>query len=352
MTTETESATQTDVLDALPSEQTEETEPKERPKSARELAMEAIEATRAAAFETESGIKLDKPEEAPAPATGNKPAATGTEKTGDELEQQLELQTKTPTLLDALDDYTVKVKIDGVEQTVPLKQAVANFQKDAAANRRLEEATRLLREAEAKNTTAAPGAADKTTSTEATDTTAAKPAAGLKDQVKAALGALYEGDEDKAAETLAALMGGRTEPKPADAIRPEALVAQLVPALKAEMSKDAALKQFQDDYPGIVSDPDLALLADRYVDTFQRDGKSLPEAILAAGEAVATKFKLPKPKGRQTETATTTTSDTKRERKQDIDNIGGLNVSTASGEPTPQSTADVIKEMMKARGQA
>jgi hypothetical protein len=54
---------------------------------------------------------------------------------------------KQPT--DKDDDPIVKVKVDGVEREIRQSQLIATYQKDAAADKRLQEATELLREAKA-----------------------------------------------------------------------------------------------------------------------------------------------------------------------------------------------------------
>ncbi len=64
-------------------------------------------------------------------------------------DDQLALQTETAprVLTDGLDRTMVRVKVDGVEQEIPVADVVRSYQKDAAAQARLNEATRVLDEA-------------------------------------------------------------------------------------------------------------------------------------------------------------------------------------------------------------
>ena len=59
----------------------------------------------------------------------------------DQLAAQLAQDERTPTYADPA--LRVKVKVDGEELELPLAEVVKSYQKDAAASRRLTEATRL-----------------------------------------------------------------------------------------------------------------------------------------------------------------------------------------------------------------
>jgi hypothetical protein len=58
------------------------------------------------------------------------------------------------------DDPIVKVKVDGVEREIRQSQLIATYQKDAAADKRLQEATELLREVKAVKAAKPTGTAD------------------------------------------------------------------------------------------------------------------------------------------------------------------------------------------------
>ena len=139
----------------------------------RELALQAIEDGRIREFETESGLKVRAqpainedmdPDDVAAEqerarleaVADGKAANTGATRgadhdnaaNADQLQRQV--QDAAPTVIDNFDNVLVKRKVNGVEETVPLADVMRTHQKAAAADQRLEEATRLLREAEAR----------------------------------------------------------------------------------------------------------------------------------------------------------------------------------------------------------
>jgi len=162
MTTATNDATQTGVPDP---DETQEP-------SARELAMQAIADQRQDSFDAES-------RGASAPAN---------------TDAQLAAQLAAPAATPAIDDQMVKVKIDGVESEVSVAQMRAQYQKNGAAERRLEEATRLLNEARAAQT-APDTPVGVAPATQASDSPATPEG---DEEGKAFLAALFDGDEEKA----------------------------------------------------------------------------------------------------------------------------------------------------------
>ena len=135
----------------------------------RELALQAIEDGRIREFETESGLKvpaqpaidedMDPDDvaaeqerarlEAVADGKAANIGATRADADADQLQRQV--QDAAPTVIDNFDNVLVKRKVNGVEEMVPLADVMRTHQKTAAADQRLEEATRLLREAEARS---------------------------------------------------------------------------------------------------------------------------------------------------------------------------------------------------------
>ena len=122
MTSETENATQTGADDES---KTEVREP-----SARELAMEAIAEQNIKRLEEEAGTPEPQPTQ----------------------DQQIAAQLEAAP--EDISKMRVKVKIDGVESEVTIEEMQRQYQKNGAAERRLEEATRLLNEARASQQTA------------------------------------------------------------------------------------------------------------------------------------------------------------------------------------------------------
>ena len=82
-------------------------------------------------------------------ADGKAAAASRPTPANDDQLQRQE-QDAAPTVIDNFDNVVVKRKVNGVEELVTRADVMRTHQKTAAADRRLEEATRLLRETEAR----------------------------------------------------------------------------------------------------------------------------------------------------------------------------------------------------------
>lgn len=321
MTTPTTDATQPGVPEEVktetPPEVPPETKPEAKPElSARELALNAI------------AVERDGQEQQPVETT---PPVD---------EAQLAAQLEPKVLSDGLDKMKVKVKIDGVESEVTVEEMQRQYQKNGAAERRLEEATRLLNEARA----ASPPV--RLENQEATGNTETTPESGDDEEGKAFLAALFDGDESKALAALKkiGLVGRPKEPT----LDTNQLAAQLTPAIKQQLVVDSALEKFGVDYADIVGDPYLADLADRYLDAEVKGGKPFPEALQEAGKK--TRDWLASKGVKTTEPSPTIDRNTKLERKAGLDQIPALNSkATTVDEPVP-TASDVINEMRKARG--
>ena len=336
MSTTEESAIQKDVLDPSNKEQVapnNEQEPEpgaERPLSPREMAMEAINIKRAAEFEQEAGVKLDA-----APAV--EPAANADEQITRQLSEE-------PTVLtDGLDRTMVKVKIDGEERTVSIADAVRNYQKDSAATKRLEEATRIRREADEY-------AVRRTTATAVAETEprlaeSDAPKAG-DSAVKEFIAALFEGDEDKAMAAFDKATGaGRSNPT----LDPEELAKRLTPAVKQQLLVESALEQFSKDYSEIVADSHLAAVCDGYLNEELANGKPFDKATQEAGKRTRdwVRQKAGVPAGSE---LPTTPRNERLERKRGIDTIPAANARSSTTEQPQQTTSQTIAEMRAARG--
>ena len=112
----------------------------------------------------------------------------------DQLPRQVQgqVQSGTPTVIDNFDNVVVKRKVKGVEELVPLTDVLRTHQKTAAADQRLEVATCLLREAEAR-AKAVP---------EVTAPAATPPKDEAADIAAGLTTALFSGDEEKARELM------------------------------------------------------------------------------------------------------------------------------------------------------
>ena len=306
MTTETIDATQTGV----PGAETEETKPKEL--TAREIAMEAIADLRQDDFDTENN--------------GGQAS---------QVEQQM--QTEPPQAQpEGLDKMLVRVKIDGVESEVTVAEMQRQYQKNGAAERRLEEATRLLNEARAASPPV--GFAPAATSNDIQTTP------GGDEEGKAFLAALFDGDEEKALAALKAVGFGRPQPTPTT----QQLAAQLTPAIKQQLVVDSALERFEATYADVMADPYLEGMAADFIKQEMEAGMPFVDALDVGGKRTRDWLAS---KGVTAPTPNPTTDrNTKLERKAGIDVIPALNSKATTVEEPEQSATDVINEMRKARG--
>jgi hypothetical protein len=364
-------------------------------RSARDEAMDAIFDKRLDGYETESGSKLDRgttneikpsdddidPDDAVANAARKqletqaatdaaKPAETVAKTDTDDANQpkldansQLEQQADGDELiLDAatLAKAKVRIKVDGQEELVPASKALGQYQKNAAADVRLAEATRLQREAQVAAQKAndeaverANNAATKTEKVEAQrEVTRTKDAL---DAFKKASDALFDGDADKAAKLFADAVAAATQSTGrADGTTQNVDAAQVADAVEQRLTQKSALAQLFKDYPEIKADSDYASITDKYVNLYVQQGKSIADAIAEAGETVAEKFRLGKHKvstGRPMKTDGPTTRAEKVTGKQNLDEVSASNA-RATETTAPEPTAvDIIAEIRKSRGQ-
>lgn len=297
-----------------------------RSKSPRELAMERMEAQHFARIQAENG-------EIPTPVT---PTQDEDDPADDQIAHQL---TSDDVIADPA-GKRIRVKVDGVEQDVALDEVIRSYQKGSAADRRLEEATRLLKEAR-EAATPQPTKTDPTPEPAATP-----PAAGpdaLVDPLKQALGHLYSGDEETAAKALADVIARSAAP----AATPHAPLdtAQIVAQVQDQMAFQGALDKVNTDYPDLVGNSDLEQLTFIKAQGHLAGGKSRADALLAAAEDVYTligkKPGRPEPKTPRQE---------KIDRKAALDPVPAASMAAPGNVPEDEpSPSSVIAEMAKKR---
>ena len=309
----------------VPNTETEaatETQAEERGLPERERMLEAIAVDR-------EGMKAEPSEQTE--------EATAAEPEQDQLAKQMD------DLLepDRLDKVKVKVKIDGVESEVTVAEMQRQFQKNGAAERRLEEATRLLHEArQAKPPVGFDSPPAKV------ETQDSPQSADADQKGKDFLAALFEGDEPKALALLKEIGMGRQPEQPTPDVGQ--LAAQLAPAIKQQLSQESALEKFKVDYADIVADPYLADIADRFFDAEVKEGKTFNQALEEAGKKTRDWLGA---KGVKAETPNPTIDrNTKLARKEGIDKIPALNTKATTVEEPVPTASDIIAEMRKARG--
>lgn len=257
-----------------------------------------------------------------------------------------------PTGLDM--NARVKVKIDGVEEERTVEQLIRDAQKAGAADRRLAEATHLLRQVQAAQT-APPAQTAETPVNVQPSAVQRPPTPAARDRVKAALASLMEGDEDAAADKLTELLAAREAPS-APVQMPD--TDQLAQAVTRKLEEGSALQAFFGEYQRIAGSPWAQQAADATMAQVRTQYPDLPFAqqLAMVGDAVYHHF------GWQKETqappqnapATTPRSTQIASRKARLDIPTGRTGSAATSQQSApvsseEARAQIVAEMQRMR---
>ena len=286
-------------------------------KSNREIAMEQIEAANLARMQEETGVKLTTDEPTP-------------------IVEQIEEQLADPA------PVVKKVKIDGEERTVTEDELIRSYQKNQAADRRLEEAAQLLRAAN-----------DRAAQLEAQiqeQPPTVQPSVGLRDEVKSTLAVIYGGDEEAAAEALTNLL---TKTRGGDQPTPQPVqlnVNELANAVSEKLEFDTAFAKVKSDYPDLINDPNLEMLTAMKLQQAVDAGYARGAALLAVASDVYQSLGR-QPAGRQPDPAPTPKPNARQDNKERLDPVraassSAIPPSVLAEEANPSS---VIQEMAARR---
>jgi hypothetical protein len=291
-------------------------ESKERPLTPREEALAAIASKRRDAISdemVEAGMDPlpDRDEPAPKP----KPAPVAAKKDDEQLDDaatQLDKQSHGMRFDGDPSKTLVTVKIDGDEITLPLDKVLANYQKSGAAEKRLEEATRLRDDARRAATAPAPGPAPAPAAADAPAPAEPEPKKPKTDP-RAFSSALFEGDEDKAAAAFEAAVAERVDAAiermkaegGAGAATPEAIRAAVAEARQQEVVA-AVLQESQAAYPKLYSSRVFQAEAADRIERRMAEGVAWADALGEVSSQMADEFgwkkqgqPAPKPGDRQ-----------------------------------------------------
>lgn len=234
----------------------------------------------------------------------------------------------------------VKVKLEGVEEEVEIKDLIAGYQKNSVASKRLNEATQKLREAEEVLAKAREQAAQTGESVAGES--------GAVDVAKQVVESLLDGNTDEAAEMLAKLAGR------GESSTPEVDAESVAQKVKQQLDRESALTKFEQDFGDIVADPYLTGLANERLKEQLNEKQAIGEPIdlnaelSAAGEYVRDWLKS---KGVATTAEQSSTTVNERvARKQGLDSTPVLNASAGSATEQPETAASIIEEMRRERG--
>lgn len=230
---------------------------------------------------------IPKPKPAPAPqaaATAAAPAAGGEE--GDDAINAADVDNQIG--LAAGDDDTLEVVVDGERMKLPRATVVANYQKSATADKRLREANVLLENARRSAPPAAPAAADP-----ATPASAPVP----KVDPKAFSSALFEGDEDKAAEAFNGAVAARVAEvleergiKAGDPVPAAVDTKEITARVRQELSEESALAEARARYPKLFDKGDIETLGSVKIQRRMAEGVSFTDALTEVSGQMAESF--------------------------------------------------------------
>ena len=263
---------------------------------------------------------------APAPESTDTIAATPP---ADAAPSADEVETTTPPAGAAPIEDLVTIKVDGVMQQVSrdkiYEAGLRAVQKESSADRRLEEATRLLRQVEQQFVPQPP--------------VQNTPPPQWDEEIIAY--ALAHGTEEQKAEAVRQIRGGRQETATPDQI---ASIAEARILDKVDFQNSA--EWFQTNYKDVTSDPYLLQLASLQEDHMRANGdkRSRKELYAEIGDG------LRKLKGGGVPVATL---EEKRTQKASITNLPSASArKTTPQAPAAKTPSQIIEDMRAKRGQA
>jgi hypothetical protein len=321
-------------------------------RTARDEALEALEARHQAEMAAQNGWELPaEAEPEPAPAQN-------------QLEAQLNDPAPEPAAAPAAGAPSkVKVKIDGEEAEVPVEDLVRQYQKNSTADKRLAEATRLLREAQEAEAARLlreqqlQQYQDQLQQQQLQQQQVQEPNPADVDAVAARkdfLKALFEGDEESALSKLDEMLAGRQQAQAATPILDVDQIAQAVTHnVQQKLVVESVLTRNRSDYPEMYADPDMESLALAKIQRKQaEEGIDFFSALDTVSKELATKFNwgaVQEPGRRDDPAPTTSSRAQKLEQKRTIDNVTSINTKTAPNEPAPEDASSIIAAMKAAR---
>jgi hypothetical protein len=223
----------------------------------------------------------------------------------------------------------VTIKVDGVMQQVSrdkiYEAGLRAVQKESSADRRLEEATRLLREVEQR---IAPPPVQNTPPPQAWD-----------EEIIAY--ALAHGTEEQKAEAVRQIRGGRQE-----TATPDQIASTVESRILDKVDFQSSAAWFQETYKDIVSDPYLLQIASLQEDHMRANGDTRPRKELYA--EIGNGLRKLRGGGAPVETL-----QEKRDLKASITNLPAASARrTTPQAPAPKTPSQIIEEMRTKRGQA
>lgn len=290
------------------------------PESPRMKAMAAIEESRRQALESELDGAIVEPEADETPIV--EPPAT-------ETQNAAEPEAVAP------EPVKFRVKVDGVEKDVDQEELIRTYQKNAAADHRLEEATRILREAQLAAQTAAVSQPEPEPQAPVTD---------LRQEAAAVLAKMYDGDQDAAAEALANLLnkqkGGDRPTQPVVQTVDE---AQLTERVLEQIAFNQAFEKVKTDYPEILASPRLEALAVMEIEQRIATGEPRSQAMLTVCGEIYKEFGKGRPQPDEKPVSI------REQNKARLDTVPTASAAAVAPKAETQDVSSVIAQMAARR---
>tara|TARA_Y100000590_G_scaffold372291_1_gene435278 strand:- start:772 stop:1761 length:990 start_codon:yes stop_codon:yes gene_type:complete len=257
--------------------------------------------------------------------------------------------------------YYATAKVNGEEVDVPWDEVLAQYQKNSAADKRLQEAAERQRELEEYEAKLNAYRSDLEARTRQPSPDVGTPTESLSSDATDALyaqyhDALFQGDEEKASNLLKQI---RSAEKP----EPQIDVTTIIERTKAEMREEErqarergyenrrqdAVKMFHEEYPDISGDASLLAVADRRsAELYKENPTRDPWDIMQECGNFARdwlKSYVEKVGGESKDVS-------RQERKQNMDEVVPKTVRASIGEDEVEMTySDIISEMRQGRNQ-
>ena len=172
----------------------------------------------------------------------------------------------------------------------------------------------------------------------------------LKKQAAELLDKLYDGDKESASEALVNLLAkargdSPSTPAPVQAVvDPDVLTSQVL----ERMALNAAFERVKTDYPDIIADPNLEMVAAMQINQRVAAGESRADAMLLVADSLYQSLGK-KPTGRQEEPP----KPTKSQRQENLERLDTLPSASAAAiqpqSPAESSPSAVIAELASRR---
>lgn len=223
-----------------------------------------------------------------------------------------------------------EITVDGAKQKVSKKDiyeaGIRAKQKESTADKRLEEATRILKESKEE--------AEKNKQPSRPDV------AETESQVKETIERIQMGTPEEAHKALETLIASNQKPS----MTKEEIDAYVVQQMEAKTQQQTIISKFKESYSNLYDDPRLREITAKEVDRLVNDGADYEwDTYQKAAESINEWLGAKKPdKGLEDRT----------EKKRSVVSIKGSGAKkTVQAEEKTETTQDVLADMRKARGQ-